>query len=40
MQDFSQKDEKLFLKVFDEFMNAPWRVDESPLTRLSVRQDM
>ena len=38
MQDFFQKDEKLFLKVFDEFMNAPWRVEESPLTRLEVRQ--
>ena len=33
MQDFFQKDEELFLKVFDEFMNAPWRVEEFPLTR-------
>ena len=27
-------------KLFDEFMNAPWRVEESPLTHLDVRQDM
>ena len=25
-------------KLFDEFMNAPWRVEESPLTLLEVRQ--
>ena len=27
-----------FKKLFDEFMNAPWRVEEFPLTRLSVCQ--
>ena len=25
-------------KLLDEFMNAPWRVEESPLTHLPVRQ--
>ena len=24
---------KSFKKLFDEFMNAPWRVEEFPLTR-------
>ena len=38
MKNFLKKSLMFSWKLLDEFMNAPWRVEEFPLTRLHVRQ--
>ena len=38
MKNFLKNSLMFWWKLLDEFVNAPWRVEESPLTHLPVRQ--